>query len=120
MPRDNSSPLSFSLAPAFPWSAAPERCTGGKSLCLPPQRALLSVILHLRKSSLLGDTAGDWSLYKQPSGQVLQPVPCHEQQQSTEFAHPRCGNPCPGMDFAVPVGAEAVRFPEGTRCCVQV
>lgn len=63
-PRDNSSPLSFSLAPAFLQSSAHEHCTGGKSLCLPTQCALLSVILHLRKSSLQGDAAGDWSLCK--------------------------------------------------------
>lgn len=66
----------------------------------------------------MGDTAADWCLYKQPSGQVLQPAPCPEQQQNRELAHPGCGNPRPRMDLAVPVGAEAVRFSEGTRCCV--
>lgn len=53
-----------------------------------------------------------------PSGQVLQAAPCHEQQQDTVLAHPGCGNPCPRMDFAVPVGAEAVRISEDARCCV--
>lgn len=99
-------------------NAAHERCTGGKSLCLPTQFALLSVILHPRKGLQRGDTAGDQSLCKEPSGQVLQPAPCHEQQQNTEFTHPGCGNPCPRLDFAVPAGAEAVRLSEGTRCCV--
>lgn len=59
---------------------------------------------------LQGDTAGDYT--------SAATCPCHEQQQNTELAHPGCGNLCPRMDFAVPVGAEAVRFSEDTRCCV--
>lgn len=107
MPRDNSSPLSFSLAPAFLQAAAAhECCTGGKSLWLPTQFAF-SVSNFAPKE---GDTAADWSVYEQPSGQVQQPAPYHEQHQDTELAHPGCGNPRPRMDLAVPVGAELSGF----------
>lgn len=31
---------------------------------------------------------------------------------------PGCPDPSSGVDFAVPAGAEAIRFSEGTSCCV--
>lgn len=51
---------------------------------------------------LQGNTAGDYT--------SAATCPCHEQQQNTELAHPGCGNLCPRMDFAVPVGLKLSGF----------
>lgn len=71
---------------------------------------------------------GAGSLYTSPSEAGALTCPMHADvinssrsskgRVNVVLGRPGCDNSSSRVDFAVPAGAEAVRFSEGTRCCV--